>query len=88
MPDINKFEALRDAGYKIPVTCGLCNHGNFPSAISLWGTCQIIKCNHLKHTGAAREASIVRCGTCKDASLDYNLVRQFGDHEEFVHPKE
>jgi len=78
MPDANKFGLLRDIGYTIPVTCGLCKHRNFPTAGSDWGTCRIHLYNHLKHTGPKREMSIHRSGCCSKAVLDEALRSSFG----------
>lgn len=86
MPDPNKFDALRESGYTIPVTCGLCVHGHFPFADGMWGTCGVIKYEHLKHTGPQREASIVRYGTCPKAKLSVGV--QFGAHQEFFRAKD
>lgn len=85
MPDENKFQALRDAGYSIPVTCGICVHGHFPTKDALWGTCGKIKYQHLKHTGPDREASIVRLGSCPSAAL--SQIVNFGHHSEFLDAK-
>ena len=84
MPDINKMDALHKAGYNVPVTCGLCVHGNFDQGFSMWGTCGVIHYDHAKHTGPDRDASIVRCGTCPQAVLDRDLINQFGSHREFA----
>ena len=83
MPDPNKFQALRDAGYTIPVTCDLCVHSTFPSTGSMWGTCEKIKYQHEKHTGPARDASIIRSGTCPMAALRVQRG-VFGAHQEFI----
>jgi hypothetical protein len=71
-----KFDTLRESGYNIPVTCGLCVQGHFPISDSLWGTCGAIKC------GPKRDAPIVRYGTCPKADLIQDV--QFGEHQEFV----
>lgn len=62
--DANKKAELLKLGYRIPGACGLCSHGNFPTATSQWGTCKINLYTHQKHTGEQRELSINRFGRC------------------------
>lgn len=61
--DVNKLEALRGAGYRIPPTCGLCVHARLAPG-QAYGTCRAIPYEHAKHSGPPREASIWRGGVC------------------------
>lgn len=63
--DLNKLTELRDIGYTIPKTCGLCKHGVFVGAND-WGGCAIRTYDHLKHTDAKRQLSIYVGGSCPD----------------------
>lgn len=64
MPDANKFAKLREVGYHIPVTCGLCQSGHFTGQ-SMWGRCSAHHYKHGKHTGT-QELGVHRYGTCND----------------------
>ncbi len=64
MPDPNKFAKLREVGYCIPVTCGLCQSGRFTDQ-SMWGRCRKHKYKHGKHTGT-QDLGVHRYGTCDD----------------------
>ena len=85
MPDGNKFAKLREIGYTLPITCGLCVMGEFPDRGD-WGTCKIHRYQHLKHTGESRGVSIHRGGSCADAEVDGSKVMaaSFGAHLEFL----
>lgn len=63
MPDPSKFSKLREIGYTVPVTCGICQSGRFKSQ-SMWGHCTANRYQHGKHTGE-RELGVHRYGTCK-----------------------
>lgn len=84
MPDANKFAKLREIGYKVPVTCGLCTNGHFSKGQD-WGTCRLHQYEHLKHTGLPREVSVIRFGTCPKAVLYSPSV--LGAHAEFLETK-
>ena len=83
MPDPNKFEALRKAGFKVRPTCRRCVHFSGGSG---WGTCAKIPYDHLKHTGPARYASVPVDGWCPSHKFHkyHNLKHPLGAHEEFV----
>ena len=81
MPDENKFKKLREIGYNIPVTCGLCTYALIPRDQD-WGTCRKHLYTHLKHSGPDREMSIVRYGTCPDALIYSSHF--LGAHVEFL----
>ena len=85
MPDENKFSKLREIGYTIPVTCDLCDHGEF-STSGGWGTCGLHLYGHLKHTGPVRGVSIHRTGTCPSRKLSPIKLYSagYGAHVEFV----
>ena len=86
MPDANKFTVLRRVGYKIPIQCGICVHGQFRPQ-QPWGTCAQHPYEHGKHTGPERGISIHRDGTCPEAIIDLDKVatKAYGAHEEFLH---
>jgi hypothetical protein len=63
--DKNKLAELRQIGYRIPKTCGLCKHGVFVG-FNEWGSCAVRTYDHLKHTDARRQLSIYKGGSCPD----------------------
>jgi hypothetical protein len=83
MPDSNKFQALRNANYRIPVNCGLCINGRIGVGC-LWGTCDLHDYDHQKHTGPARGVSIHIFGTCPYAKMDPVKEKAFAAHQEFL----
>ena len=85
MPDDNKFEKLREIGYRIPVTCGTCKFGQFGSHKSWWGTCQKHTYMHKKHDNpeGGRGISIVRGGTCSEGEMSDSVRAHLGAHIEF-----
>jgi len=84
MPDPAKFEKLREIGYRIPVTCGTCDDGQFATAQALWGTCGRHLYQHGKHTGPARGVSVYRHGFCPFASVKTpSPAGEYGAHGEF-----
>ena len=86
MPDENKFEKLRAVGYSIPITCGLCIHGEFPSPKSPWGTCALHTYDHKKHDNpdGGRGVSVHSSGTCPSARADNRKTATLGAHREFL----
>lgn len=86
MPDENKFEKLRQIGYRVPTTCGLCVMGEFPSKGSPWGTCGLHAYEHKKHANpdAGRGVSVHASGTCPDAEADTARTAGLGAHREFL----
>lgn len=85
MPDANKFAKLREIGYTIRVTCGICQHGCF-KGMAEWGTCDLHQYEHLKHTGPARGVSVVRYGSCPQGVLSTSKA-DLGAHREFLESK-
>jgi hypothetical protein len=83
MPDENKFEKLREIGYSVPTTCGLCVHRNLLVGAH-WGTCSLHSYEHKKHTGPARGVSIHVHGTCNDAEADPARTVTLGAHQAFL----
>jgi hypothetical protein len=63
--DANKLAMLRESGYRIAKSCGLCKHGVFVGTGD-WGSCAVKTYEHLKHTGPKRQLSIYRGGACTD----------------------
>jgi len=86
MPDTNKFSKLREAGYKVPVTCGLCNHGCIVKGQD-WGTCSLHQYEYLKHIGPDRYVSIHRFGTCPLAEARPSAAALLGALAEFLERK-
>lgn len=86
MPDENKFEKLRQVGYTVPVSCGLCVYGEFPSRGSPWGTCALHRYEHKKHASPedGRGVSIHSSGTCSSAKSDGSKAATLGAHREFL----
>lgn len=86
MPDENKFAKLRAVGYRVPVTCGMCIHGDFPSRGSPWGTCGLHQYEHKKHDNpeGGRGVSVHVSGTCPDAEIDGLKAAVLGAHREFL----
>lgn len=85
--DDNKLKLLREVGYTIPETCGLCEHGRFPSPTQ-WGTCSAREYEHKKH-GDLRQMSIYRGGSCPEFELrgsDSGLFVELGGFLEFLRP--
>ncbi len=65
MPDPAKLEALQAAGFKILPVCATCRFLDRAGPRNwAWGTCQIIKYRHEKHTGEARQATVHVAGSC------------------------
>jgi hypothetical protein len=62
--DENKLKVLKDLGYVVRATCGLCQYGRFAAGGQDFGTCKIRFYSHGKHSDAHRELSINRAGTC------------------------
>ena len=81
MPDENKLQALRDAGFSVTHCCMLCEHFTGGSH-SVWGACKVITYDHLKHNEKGKAASVPSCGQCpffkrKESGFDLSA------HEEF-----
>lgn len=88
MPDENKFQKLREIGYRIPVTCGMCVHFETPMGpvVERWGACRKHRYQHKKHDSPdeGRGVSCVAGGTCGDAVLDPHRATVLGAHQEFL----
>jgi hypothetical protein len=63
--DANKLERLKEIGYSIQPTCGLCVHFFAPSG-GEFGECDLYSYEHLKHSGPPRKLSVHRNGGCAD----------------------
>ena len=86
MPDEQKFAKLIAVGYTIPVTCGLCTFGTFPTRNSSWGTCALHAYAHKKHANpeGGRGVSIHMAGTCPSAKSNVAKVAELGAHGVFL----
>lgn len=66
--DENKADKLREIGYTIQKSCGMCIHGCF-KLYTDFGECSEHDYDHKKHTGGAkgsnRPLSIYKYGSCK-----------------------
>lgn len=84
--DANKLQVLRDIPYEVRKVCGLCAHGIFPTPNNDWGTCGVQQYEHKKHTGPARQLSIVKYGSCPNFETDPIKVGQLALFQEFLEP--
>ena len=84
MPDDNKFEKLREIGYRQPLVCAFCVHRQFRPH-TIWGECQKHRYQHKKHDGE-RGVSILQNGTCPDIEVDPGSTNlwQLMAHSEFL----
>lgn len=82
--DANKLQVLRDLPYTVKAVCGLCVHGVFPTPNNDWGTCAVQQYEHKKHTGPARQLSIVKFGSCERFEADPLKTASLGHFLEFL----
>ncbi len=82
--DVNKLQVLRDLPYKVQRVCGLCVHGTFLTPNNDWGTCAAQTYEHKKHTGPARQLSIVKYGSCVSFDADPVKTAGLGHYLEFL----
>ncbi len=61
MPDPNKLQVLREAGYTLALGCGECASGRFVPGAS-FGSCRAHVYTHAKH--GLRDLSVHRAGRC------------------------
>jgi len=80
--DRNKVITLRQIGYKIRQSCGICTHGTFREGF--WGTCETHKYSHEKHTGEDRQLSIHRSGICEGFKPDAEISHDMRHYAEFL----
>jgi hypothetical protein len=74
--DANKLQKLNDIDYTMLPCCGICQFADLSH--DGWGTCTKHTYKHKKHTGAERQLSITRYGSCASflCTLDqYELYR-------------
>jgi hypothetical protein len=85
VPDEAKFQKLREVGYTVPVTCGLCLHGRFVERRA-WGECALHRYVHGKHDSPpeGRGVSIHVAGTCPQAEPGSEHLQQLGAFAQFV----
>ena len=62
--DANKLERLKEVGYAVQPSCGLCHHGDFAPGQD-FGVCNLWYYMHLKHSESKRKLSINRHGACR-----------------------
>lgn len=86
--DANKLQVLRDLPYVISPVCGLCVHGKFVTPNNDWGTCELHQYDHKKHTGPARQLSIVKYGSCPKFTPDATKTGPLAFFQEFVKSEE
>jgi hypothetical protein len=78
--DQNKLAKLKSIDYAIEKCCGLCLHGNFREKTH-WGTCDVHKYEHLKHSESNRELSIYYFGSCPKVRV---VMDELGPWKEFL----
>jgi hypothetical protein len=86
--DKNKLKVLRETGYIIPGTCGMCEHGQFPIQGAAFGTCALKTYQHEKHTGAPRQLSVFKAGRCDDFKIKPETEKVLGAWGEFLDRRE
>lgn len=67
MPDANKLIVLKEHQYQVLTTCTVCIHGRFVPG-SMWGSCTMMKYQHLKHS-ETKPASVYATGTCPKGEM-------------------
>ena len=67
MPDENKLNALKTAGFKIVPTCATCVHFSRGSRAA-WGYCSAIAHDHAKH-GSQPRTGVPNNGYCPQYEL-------------------
>lgn len=83
--DSNKLTVLKEIGYTINPSCGMCKHGVFRDIKDDFGACLARTYDHLKHTGPARQLSVHRAGSCGDKyETDPAKAAKLGAWAEFV----
>lgn len=82
--DENKLKVLKESGYTVFKSCGLCEH--FRSGIGVnFGTCKIQIYDHLKHSGPPREISVTEYGGCqKWEPNSLNFYGTLGTYVQFI----
>jgi hypothetical protein len=78
--DSNKLKVLQEVGYRINRCCGLCKYGWFPKTD--WGTCEVWKYEHEKHSDASRQLSIHKLGVC--SKFELKTMTSLGPWIEFL----
>ncbi len=82
--DANKMTKLKEVGYHIPETCGICAHSSFNSSGEEWGDCSKHGYDHLKHSDNPRKLSIFRGGVCNQFVSDPIAMQRLGHFKEFL----
>lgn len=84
--DPTKLKVLREAGYKISPSCGICIHFRPGTSGDRWGTCAVHEYRHETHSGPPRKMSCNVLGRCTTRFfLDVSKARDlFGSFDAFV----
>lgn len=80
--DANKAIKLRQIGYKVQKSCGICAHSIFPN--DSWGTCSIHTYSHEKHSDKERQLSIHRSGICPQFEPNEKSFQSMIHFDEFI----
>jgi hypothetical protein len=79
--DENKRQKLAKIEYRIFKCCALCRYSKFPN--NEWGTCSLHNYEHLKHSDAKRQLSVVKYGGCPQYIEDPAKVATLDRFNEF-----
>jgi len=82
--DANKLAKLKEIGYHVPKTCGLCINSQFASHLVEWGECTKHSYDHQKHTDSRRQLSVYRGGTCSGFELSPLALSELHGFAELV----
>lgn len=81
--DENKRLKLVEIGYRVERSCGLCKHGRFVKN-SDFGVCWFHTYQHLKHSDAIRNLSVLRYGSCPGFEMDKQAEGVIHKYSEFL----
>lgn len=81
--DENKRQQLVVIDYAIFPVCGICKHGVFKKDND-FGECTAYQYVHQKHTGAERDLSVYRYGTCSSPKLRTGVRSFIHGYAEFL----
>lgn len=80
--DENKDKQLAEISYKVHRTCGQCKH--FKPGHGDFGTCNLFKYKHLKHTGEERQLSVNRYGSCSKFEMNPAALMMLGLYDKYL----
>jgi hypothetical protein len=81
--DESKRQKLIEIDYEIRECCALCKHSDLRTQDE-WGTCQVQRYQHQKHTVSGRQLSVNRHGWCVKFEPDKVALARLGRFEEFL----